>query len=168
MSTINQIQDILLAHATSEFSPFESYDVFEKLQCFGTDTALDALEWALGHHDPLMMLLALDVVPQFREHGNRLIPTLIKLISHPDRRVGCGAVSALGYRKSMADDAIPLIEPLLESTNKCEQLIAASSLWTISRHQHQEAAAVLRTRQTDSGVGEYASRSLLDNELEMF
>jgi HEAT repeat protein len=168
MNISDKIRHILLANATPEQSPFLSNDVFDQLQQFDVETVLDQLEWAFAHPNPLVSLLALDVCPQYRSKADRLIPALSGLLSNHDDRVRFGAVSALGARRKAAVDAIPLIEPLLDTPNEMELLVVAEALWMISGHTHAKAKAVLTQLQARACLAQFAKAALRDDALELY
>ncbi len=152
MDAFKESVRILCLLGTNEQFGFPDEIAYSKLKPFG-DAGLAALQWAIKQENFHIKMLSLSVVQLYGPEGSYLLTAVIDCITSGDSSLRCSAIMAARSMRSLAKDALPFIEPFMDSDNFWESLNATGAVWSISEQQNKEAGDRLNDMSFDPKNG---------------
>ncbi len=140
MST-QQITDTLRTHAHR--NDVERVDeAVQALQQFGDETVL-ALADALADEDDYLRVLALEILYEWGNDTEPVLPAVIRALDDPDRIVRICATSVISQHVEKASGAVPILMKWLDTEDEHSRLTAAALIQRINPSQQDEMLPVL-------------------------
>jgi hypothetical protein len=155
MPELEDVIEALCLHATDEDDPWTVDRVFADIKDAG-ELAVDALIWALQQPDVNVKLLALQLLQEFYTGAKKACPVVRVCILDENRLVRLTAINTARILDDCSPELVPLLNPLLTSTDDVEKVLAAGILW---RCFNSDAAHTLLSQA--SAEGEDSSTGLM-------